>query len=89
MDGIGKKSRSLELGLVLVANIVGGTSAIMIKASTIHPVLQASYRLLFSGIILAPLFFRELRRSGRRLSLRMVAPSSFPASSWGSTSSPG
>jgi drug/metabolite transporter (DMT)-like permease len=68
----------MELGLVLVANIVGGTSAIMIKASTIHPVLQASYRLLFSGVILAPLFFRELKRSGRRLSLRLVAPSLLP-----------
>ena len=63
---------------LLAANIVGGSSAIMIKASTIHPVLQASYRVLFAGIILAPLFFRELRRSGRRLSLRLIAPSVLP-----------
>lgn len=70
--------RSLELGLLLLANIVGGSSAIMIKASTIHPVLQASYRLLFAAVLLSPLFFRELRRSGRRLSLRLVAPSILP-----------
>jgi drug/metabolite transporter (DMT)-like permease len=73
-----EKTRSLEIALLLVANIVGGSSAIMIKASTIHPVLQASYRVLFAGIILAPLFFRELRRSGRRLSLRLIAPSVLP-----------
>jgi drug/metabolite transporter (DMT)-like permease len=71
-------ARSLEIGLLLVANIVGGTSAIMIKASTLHPVLQASYRLLFSVIFLAPFFFKELRSSGKRLSFRLVAPSILP-----------
>jgi len=70
--------RSVELGLLLVANIVGGSSAIMIKASTIHPILQASYRLLFAGILLTPLFFRELRSAGLRLSLRLVLPSLLP-----------
>jgi drug/metabolite transporter (DMT)-like permease len=73
-----EKTRSLELAFLLAANIVGGSSAIMIKASTIHPILQASYRVLFAGIILSPLFFRELRRSGVRLSLRLIAPSVLP-----------
>jgi drug/metabolite transporter (DMT)-like permease len=70
--------RGLELGLLLVANIVGGSSAIMIKASTIHPFLLASYRVLLAGIILSPLFFRELRRAGLRLSPSLVAPSILP-----------
>jgi drug/metabolite transporter (DMT)-like permease len=78
MSGRRANPRSLELGLLLVANIVGGSSAIMIKASTIHPILQASYRLLFAAVILSPLFFRELRRSGLKLSFRLVAPSVLP-----------
>ncbi len=73
-----KETRSLELGLLLVANVVGGTSAIMIKASTINPILQASYRLLFATVVLAPLFFRELHRSGKRFSLALVAPALLP-----------
>jgi len=73
-----KEERPLELTLLLLANVVGGSSAIMIKASTLHPMLQASYRLLLAGILLSPLFFRELRASGRRLSLALVAPSIVP-----------
>jgi drug/metabolite transporter (DMT)-like permease len=71
-------TRGLELGLLLLANVVGGSSAIMIKASTINPVLQASYRLLFAVVLLAPLFFRELGRSGKRLTLGLIAPSILP-----------
>ena len=71
-------SRSLDLGLLMIANIVGGSSAIMIKASTIHPILQASYRLLFAGVLLTPLFFRDLRRAGLRPSFRLVVPSLLP-----------
>jgi drug/metabolite transporter (DMT)-like permease len=77
MSGPGEGRRSLELGLLL-ANIVGGSSAIMIKASTIHPVLQASYRVLFAGIILAPFFVRELRRSGSPFSFLLVARAILP-----------
>jgi drug/metabolite transporter (DMT)-like permease len=78
MERQSSDNRSLELGLLIIANIVGGSSAIMIKASTINPVLQASYRLLFSAVLLAPVFFRELRRSGRKLSFALVAPSLLP-----------
>ncbi len=73
-----KDQRSLELLLLLLANIVAGSSAIMIKASTIHPVLQASYRLLWSAILLTPVFVRELGRAKTKLSLRLVAPSILP-----------
>jgi drug/metabolite transporter (DMT)-like permease len=67
-----------ELALLLVANVVGSASAIFIKASTIHPLLQASYRQLFAALLLLPFFVRELRRSGTRLSARAVAPSILP-----------
>ena len=69
---------AIELALLVLANIVGGSSAIMIKASTIHPILQASYRLLFAALFLAPLFFKELKRSGARLSFRLIAPALLP-----------
>ncbi|HTX73702.1 MAG TPA: DMT family transporter, partial [Rectinemataceae bacterium] len=78
MSRPGTESRPGELGLLLLANTVGGSSAILIKASTIHPVLQASYRLLFAAILLTPLFLRELRRSGRSLNFQMVKSSLLP-----------
>lgn len=78
MNRQGQQTRSVELSLLLLANIVGGSSAIMIKASAIHPILQASYRQLFAAIFLAPLFFHELRGAGLRLSLRLVRPSILP-----------
>jgi drug/metabolite transporter (DMT)-like permease len=79
-----KKDRpSAELSLLLLANVVAGSSAIMIKASTINPILMASYRLLFAALLLSPLFLRELRRSGRRLSLRLAAPALLPGAALG------
>jgi len=71
-------SRSIELWLLLLANFAGASSALLIKASTIHPILQASYRQLFAGIILLPFFFRELKRSGLRFTPRLVLPSLLP-----------
>lgn len=71
-------TRYIELGLLMVANIAGGSSAIMIKASTINPILQASYRLLFAGVLLLPFFFRELRRSGLSMCSRLLVPSLMP-----------
>ncbi|MDA8412112.1 MAG: DMT family transporter [Treponema sp.] len=71
-------ARSIELWLLLLANMVGASSALLIKASTIHPILQASYRQLFAGILLLPLFFRELKRSGLRFSPRLILPSVLP-----------
>jgi drug/metabolite transporter (DMT)-like permease len=78
MSKKGPNQQSIELALLAVANIFGGSSAIMIKASTIYPTLQASYRLLFAGILLIPLFIRDLRQSGSRLGFRLVAPALLP-----------
>ena len=78
MERNSSSSRSLELGLLALANLVSGSSAILIKASTINPVLQASYRLLFAAVALTPIFFRELRRSGRKLDFALVAPALLP-----------
>ena len=38
------------------------TAVIMIKASTLHPVLLASLRLLVATVVLSPVFIRDLRK---------------------------
>ncbi len=70
--------RSIELWLLLLANFAGASSALLIKASTIHPILQASYRQLFAGVLLLPFFFGEIRRSGKPFSPRLLLPSVLP-----------
>ncbi len=49
----------LLLGLGVFA---GSTAVIMIKASTVHPILLASLRLLVAAMALTPLFLRDYRR---------------------------
>jgi len=78
MSDIAHTSRKADLLLVVLGVFVASTSVIMIKASTINPLLQASYRLLISVVLLTPFFFRELKTRGERLSFRLVAPSVVP-----------
>ena len=49
----------LLLGLGVFA---GSTAVIMIKASTVHPILLAALRLLVAAMALTPLFLRDYRR---------------------------
>lgn len=46
--------------LLLLGVFSCSTAAIMIKASTVHPVLLSAVRLLLSTLLLSPLFFRAL-----------------------------
>jgi drug/metabolite transporter (DMT)-like permease len=79
MQGSGARgNRRAQVSLVVFGVFIASTSVIMIKASTIHPLLQSSYRLLGAVAVLAPFLFRELRARGERLSLRLVAPSILP-----------
>lgn len=49
--------------LLLVLSVLAtSTAVIMIKASTVHPVLLASLRLVVATLVLAPVFVRDLRR---------------------------
>ncbi len=64
--------------LLLFGELFAASSVIMIKASTIHPVLLASYRLLVSAFILLPFFFRELKKRGLRLDRETIRPSILP-----------
>lgn len=49
--------------LLLVLSVLSASTAvIMIKASTVHPVLLASLRLVVAALVLLPVFVRDLRR---------------------------
>lgn len=43
------------------------TAVIMIKASKLDPVLLAGYRLFIAGLILLPLYFRDLKKSRKKV----------------------
>ena len=65
--------------LILIFGIfVGSTSVILIKASTISPILQSSYRLLGAVAFLLPFFFRELHARGEKFSFRRTKASVLP-----------
>ena len=52
----------LNILLLLLSVLAASTAVIMIKASTLHPVLLASLRLWVAAVALLPLFIRDLRR---------------------------
>jgi len=51
--------------LLLLSVFAGSSAVILIKASTEHPFLVASYRLLIAALVLTPFFVRDLRRLRR------------------------
>jgi drug/metabolite transporter (DMT)-like permease len=52
----------INILLLLLAVFSASTAVIMIKASTVHPVLLASFRLFVAAAALTPIFVRDLRR---------------------------
>ena len=70
--------RKAQLAILVFGVFVASTSVIMIKASAIHPILQASYRLLASVVFLLPFLLRELRSRGERLTFRLTLPALVP-----------
>ncbi len=64
--------------LLLFGVLLASSAVIMIKACTLSPLLLAAGRLLLAGIFLLPLFFRDLKRSGNRFSLKLIVPSVIP-----------
>lgn len=52
----------LKVLLLLLSVGAASTAVIMIKASTVHPVLLASLRLFVAAIVLTPVFVRDFRR---------------------------
>lgn len=64
--------------LLLLSVFSASTAVIMIKASTVHPVLLSSLRLFVAAIVLAPLFVRDLRRHRRTYTLAHLKASVAP-----------
>jgi drug/metabolite transporter (DMT)-like permease len=58
--------------LLIFGVFTAATAVIMIKHSTVDPVLLASYRLLVAGVLLLPLFMMDLRRHRRRFQWRQL-----------------
>ena len=63
MPHIISKQALLRYLLLLLGVMSGSTAIIFIKASTEHPFLVASYRLLIAGGMLFPFFWRDLGRN--------------------------
>jgi drug/metabolite transporter (DMT)-like permease len=59
--------------LMVVGVILGASAVIMIKASTEHPFLLSSYRLLIAAMVLFPFFLRDLRNFNGEYGWRQVA----------------
>ncbi|TFG63135.1 MAG: DMT family transporter [Spirochaetales bacterium] len=68
----------LQFLLLLLGVCAGASSIIMVKASTLHPVLLASYRQFAAVIFLLPLFFRDLKKKKIPLSPALLKPALLP-----------
>jgi drug/metabolite transporter (DMT)-like permease len=82
MAEVGTKSSSLNIfriALLLFGVFCGSTAVIMIKASTEHPFLVASYRLLVAGLVLLPLYIRDLRNYQGDYGWKQIGWSALPA----------
>jgi drug/metabolite transporter (DMT)-like permease len=64
--------------LLILGLVAGAASVVFIKASAIHPVLLASYRMLLAALILMPVFIRRLKARGIRFSPGIVRPALLP-----------
>ena len=73
-----KKHTPFHLVVLLAGIVAASTSVLFIKASTINPVLLASYRLIAATIFLLPLFVRDVRRHHAVWSRRDVLTSILP-----------
>jgi drug/metabolite transporter (DMT)-like permease len=69
----------LRFALLLFGVLCGSTAVIMIKASTEHPLLVASYRLLIAALALSPFFFRDVACSNCRYGWKQLKLSLLPA----------
>jgi drug/metabolite transporter (DMT)-like permease len=66
--------RTIPRFLLMIAGVIlGATAVIMIKASTEHPFLVSSYRLLIAALVLFPFYLRDLRNFNGEYGWRQIA----------------
>ncbi|MCM8530023.1 MAG: DMT family transporter [Lentisphaeraceae bacterium] len=59
--------------ILLLGAMTCSTAVIMIKESTLHPILLAGYRLLLAGLFLTPLYFRDLKKEKKKVKETLYA----------------
>ena len=69
----------LRVLLLVFGVFCGSTAVIMIKASSDHPFLVASYRLLVAALALLPFFYRDLKNYAGTYGWKQVGWSAAPA----------
>lgn len=79
MVSASKKETALRFLILLFGVICGSSAVIMIKASSEHPYLVASYRLLIAALVLSPLYLRDLRSWNGPYGWREIGWSAVPA----------
>ncbi len=72
------RSRGVEIGVLFVGQLIASTAVVLIKLNQFHPFSLAAYRVLLAVVVLSPVFFRELRKTGNRLSWALVRPAVVP-----------
>jgi len=72
------QSTPFRAALLIFGVVCGSTAVIMIKASSEHPFLVASYRLLIAALVLSPFFWRDLKSFGGAYGWRQVGWSAIP-----------
>ncbi|MCT4585639.1 MAG: DMT family transporter [Peptostreptococcaceae bacterium] len=66
------KEKNIKI-LVLMGVFFTSFSSILVKFSTSHPLIIATYRLLFTSIILLPIVITKERENLKKLNLKMIA----------------
>jgi drug/metabolite transporter (DMT)-like permease len=75
----GSNQTVLRAILLLFGVLSGSTAVIMIKASTEHPMLVASYRLLVAALVLLPFYIRDLKHYTQPYGWKQVSWTLVPA----------
>ncbi len=69
---------AVQIFILLIGVALGAASVVFIKASSLHPVALASYRLIMAAVLLLPFYFRDLARVERKTALRALRASVIP-----------
>lgn len=72
------RSQGAEIAVLFTGQLIASTAVLMIKINGFHPFALAAYRTLFAVLILSPLFFLELRKTGQRFSWVLIRPTVLP-----------
>jgi drug/metabolite transporter (DMT)-like permease len=64
--------------IMMIGMLCMGFAFVFVKFGTLHPFVLAAFRLLLAGIVLFPLFIKDLRISGKAFHFSRIVPSLLP-----------